>query len=306
MGLQKEVWSTDIQENLYANNAFMPKSTDHSEWVNYKTVHIPQAGANMAVVKNRQILPAQITERTDTELTYNLNEYTADPILIRNIDELQLSYSKRMSVLGQYTDVLGDTVANNTLYAWAPSGASRITRTTGTATGNALAPGATGTRNALTLLDISKAKAKLDAENVPQEGRVMIIPADMYNSDLLAIPNIIQYYQNGTAVLPSGVVARLFGFDIMVRSSVLVYDNQATPVVKTIGDNGVPVAPATTDNLAILYYHPKFVAKALGSIEVFYDEDKPEFYGSLFSALVMHGATKMRTSQVGVGAIVQA
>lgn len=306
MALQREVWSTDIQENLFANNAFMMRAMDHSQWVNYKTVHIPQAGANMAVVKNRQILPAAITERTDTELTYNLNEYTAEPIVIRNIDELQLSYSKRMDVLGQYTDVLGDTVANNTLYTWAPSGTTRIIRTSGTATGNALAPGATGTRNALTLLDIQKAKAKLDAENVPQEGRVMIIPSDMYNADLLAIPNIVQYFQNGSAaVLPTGVVAKLFGFDIIVRSSVLVYDNSSTPVIKTIGDNGIPTSPATTDELAVLFYHPNFVAKALGGIDIFYDEGKPEYYGSLFSALVMHGATKMRTSQIGVGAIIQ-
>ncbi len=306
MALQREVWATDIQENLYANNAFMVKATDHSAWVNYKTVHVPQAGANMAVVKNRSVLPAQITERTDTELTYNLNEYTADPILIRNIDELQLSYSKRMSVLSQYNDVLGDTIANNTLYAWAPSGASRLIRTTGTATAGVLAPGATGNRNALTLADIAAAKAKLDAENVPADGRVMIIPADIYNTNLLAIPNIIQYFQNGTAVLPNGNVPKLFGFEIIVRSSVLVYDNSATPVIKTIGDNGVPTTTATSDNLAILFYHPKFVAKAMGGIEVFYDEDKPEFFGSLFSALVMHGATKMRTSQIGVGAIVQA
>lgn len=305
MALQREVWSTDIQENLYANNDFMSMSVDHSAWVEYKTVHVPQVGAAMAVVKNRQLLPAAITERTDSELTYNLNEYTADPIILRNIDELQLNYGKRASILNQYTAVISDSVANNTLYAWAPTGTTNIIRTSGTATGNALAPFATGTRNALTLADIAKAKAMLDRQNVPASGRVMEIPADMYNADLLAIPNIIQYYQNGTAVLPNGVVARLFGFDIMVRSSVVVYDNQATPVLKAIGDNGIPTTPAVTDNLGVVFWHKSFVAKALGAIDIFYEENKPEFYGSLFSALVMHGASKLRTSQIGVGAIVQ-
>lgn len=306
MALQVEVWSTDIAENLYNNNEFLTRSTDHSEWVNYKTVHLPQAGANMAVKKDRQILPAQITERTDTELTYNLGEYTAEPILIRNIDEIQLSYPKRQSVLGQYQMVLSDTVANQSLYSWAPSLLASMVKTTGTADGLALAPSATGTRNAITLKDIQGAKAILDKQNVPQSGRVLIIPSDMYNAQLLSIPNIIQYYQNGTAVLPTGVVAKLFGFDIYVRASVLVYDNSGTPVIKTIGDNGVPSSPAATDMLAALAYHPMFVAKALGDIKVFYDENKPEYYGSIFSALVMHGASKIRTSQIGVVAIVQA
>ena len=298
MALQKEIWATDIAENLYQNNAFMMRAEDDSMWIDYKTVHLPQSGANMGVVKDRQILPAQISERNDTELTYNMAEYSADPIVIRDIDELQLSYPKRESILKQYRLTLGDTVANQTLYAWAPSLLTNIVKTTGTAVNTALAPSATGNRNAITLLDIQKAKAILDAQNVPQEGRVLIIPSDMYNNQLLSIPNVLQYHQNGQA--------KLFGFDVYVRATVVVYDNSATPVIKTIGNNGVPTSPAATDMLGAIAYHPMFVRKALGEIDIFYDENKPEYYGSLFSALVMHGASRSRTSQIGVAAIVQA
>lgn len=305
MPLQKEIWATDIADNLYQNNAFMMRAEDDSMWIDYKTVHLPQAGANMGVAKDRQLLPAQISERTDTELTYSMAEYSADPIVIRNIDELQLSYPKRESVLKQYRMTLGDTVANQTLYTWAPSLLTNMVRTSGTAVNTALAPSATGNRNAITLLDIQRAKAILDAQNVPQEGRALIMPSDIYNSQLLSIANVVQYFQNGQAVLANGIQNKLFGFDIYVRATVVVYDNSGTPVIKTIGSNGVPTSPATTDNLGAIAYHPMFVRKALGEVEIFYDEGKPEYYGSLFSALVMHGASRSRTSQIGVVAIIQ-
>ena len=73
MALQQEIWIKDIQENFYQNNEFLQKATDHSMWVNFKTVHIPQAGSAGTVEQNRSLLPAAITSRTDSELTYNLN-----------------------------------------------------------------------------------------------------------------------------------------------------------------------------------------------------------------------------------------
>lgn len=306
MALQKEIWIADIQENLFANNEFINRATDHSMWISNKTVHIPQAGANPTVVKNRSVLPASIAQRTDTDLTYDMAEYTTNPILLTNIEELQINYAKRQSVLSQHISTLGDTIANQTLYAWAPSGAGTFRKTTGAAVSSALAPSATGTRLAITLADIAAAKGALDSQNIPQTGRVLIMPSDIYNGQLLAISDFYQAQSYGTSALPSGVVGRIFGFDIILRPSVVVYDNSATPVIKTVGATGVPSAPATTDDMACLAYHPNYVAKAMGSTDVFYDEDKPEYYGSIFSALQMHGAAKLRTDQKGIYAIVQA
>ena len=306
MALQQEIWSQDIQENLFAGNPFMNSATDHSQWVNFKTVHVPQAGTNPVVTKNRSVLPAVIVQRTDSELTYSLNEFSSEPILITNIEELQISYNKRASILSTTIKQLGDAVANNSLYAWAPSGATRQVRTTGVADGLALAPSATGTRKAITLPDIASARGILDKDNVPMDGRILVMPADEYNSHFLAISNVQSAYAYGSPVLPSGVVNRVFGFSIMIRPSVLVYDNTGTPLIKAINDQGAPSAPAATDNMASLAFHPAFVAHALGSITSFADENKPEYYGSIFSSLVMHGASKLRTSQLGVVAIIQA
>lgn len=306
MALLQEVWSQEIQENLYMGNEFMKVATDHSMWVKFKTVHVPQAGATSTVEQNRSVFPAAIGSRTDTELTYSLNQYTADPILIQNLEELQISYDKRKSVLMNMMSQLQFVVATQTLYAWAPSGASRIVQTSGsTSTLNLPHSTATGSRKMTTISDVTKLKAILDADNIPQNGRILLVPQYMYNVDLLNISGIVQAYQFGTAIAQSGVVARLMGFDIMIRSEVLVYDNTATPVIKAITGAGALTSPATTDQGAAIAFHPNYVCHALGTITPYYNENKAEYYGSLFSAEVMHGASKLRTDQKGIVALVQ-
>jgi len=304
--LQTEVWAKDIQENLYMGNEFMKMATDHSDWVNHKTVHIPQAGSGPGVERNRAIFPAAIGQRTDTELTYSLNQYTTDPILIQNLEELQISYNKRKSVLFNMWQALSFVVSTQSLYAWAPSGASRFVRTSGsTSTLNLPHSTATGSRKMVTIQDITKLKAILDADNIPQSGRILLVPQYMYNIDILNIAGVVQAYQFGSAVAPNGVVARLMGFDIMIRSEVLVYDNTATPVIKAINGDGTLTSAATSDNGAILAFHPDYVCHALGSITPFYNENDPVYFGSILSAEVMHGASKLRSDQKGVAALIQ-
>lgn len=307
MALNQEQWLSDIQENLFKNNAIINRAVNHDGFVNYKTVHVPQAGAVPTVTKNIGAFPATITQRTDSELTYSLDTYYVEPIHIEKGQETAfLSYDKRMSVLFNNITWLEEVLTNNALYKWAPSGSTRIVRTTGANSSAALAPSATGTRKALTLADILSAKEVLDAENVPQEGRILLLPSSMYNGQLLAIQDVYQLQSYGISALPTGVVNRIHGFDIMIRSTAVVYDNTGTPVIKAVGDTGVPSAPAATDNLGALAYHPSFVAKAMGGTQVMINEDVAEYYGSIISALQLFGASKLRTSQTGVVSIVQA
>src|ERR1035437_964958 len=195
MALQKEIWIADIQENLYQGNEFITKSIDDSEYIAFKLVHLPQSGAGSLISINRSSLPATIIPRVDADMTYQVNEFSVDPTLITNIDILQVSYDKRMSVLRDNLLNLQDAVGSTTLYSWAPSAtASRIVQTTGASMSNVLAPSATGSRKAITLADIGKARSILDNDNVPQTGRVLVIPADMYNAQLLAIDDVIIAY----------------------------------------------------------------------------------------------------------------
>lgn len=295
MALQTEVWIRDIQEQLFANNEFLNYAVNHSEYVNNKTVHVPIAGSPPSVEVDRSSLPAAISQRTDTELTYNLAEFTTNPMLITNLEEIQTSYNKRQSVLGHHISAMADLIAQNTLVDWAAP-AANVVVTTGAAS-SVLAPSATGTRKAITLADLRSAAAKLDKQNVPKNDRYAIMDSELYYQ-LLSDSTVLSSETMGSANLPSGVVRQLFGFNILTRSNTPIYDN--TNNVKAVGAAG-----AITDNLSVICYQAGFVAKAMGATKVFADEDKPEYYGSVFSALQMHKGSKLRTNGTGTVAIVQ-
>lgn len=306
MALQTEIWVPFIQENLFPDNQFLESATDHSGFIKYLTVHLPQAGSNPAIFKDNVTLPLAINQRTDTDFTYNLHNYKAEVRLITDLEELQISYDKRSSIMKNYFTTMATAMANNALYSWANAGASRIIKTTGAATSNSLAPSATGTRLALTLADIAGLKAILDKDNVPQGGRKLLIPSDIYNYQLLAINNIQQYYAYNITTLQTGKVGSIFGFDVYVRPSVVVYDNSATPVIKPINDDGTVTTPATTDDMAVIAWHPEFVSKAQGGIKVFANQGRAEYFGDIFSAEVNFGSSPLRSNSIGVATLVQA
>jgi hypothetical protein len=307
MALIKEIWVSDVQEALNRNADFLPYSVDHSAYIAFGTVHVPQSGSNPTVVKNPATFPLSINERTDTDRTYSLNQFALEPVLITNLDELQISYDKRQSVLGQQITTLTQRIGDEVAISWSATGAANIVSTTGSAVATSLAPGATGTRKAVTLADIASLASKLDKDNVPRQNRKLLMSTDMF-WELFAISDVIRASYNGFQsqpnVLANGIVAMLYGFEIMMRPVVSVYANTTT-VPKAFG-----AATATTDNLACIAFHSTTVARALGSMTPLYDSGsngngKPEYLGSIFNMEIMLGSAILRADMKGVAALVQ-
>lgn len=306
-GIQTEVWASDIQENLFANALFLKASKDHSDYVHYKSVHLPQAGAGTGVVVNRSSFPATASERTDTILTYSLDSYSTDPTVIRNVDQAQISYDKRMSVMGDHIGVLSERLGDQGAVNWAPTTAGRLMVTSGADVTTALAPGATGTRKAITIDDIAKLGRIMDADLMPQNGRKLLLQSDIF-WQLFAISDILRASYNGFQgqpnVLANGVVARLLGFDIMVRSKVNVFATGAN-APKAVG-----ASSATTDVLGSLAWHEAAVARAEGAIQVYSQsgdngQGDPAHYGVILSSEVLFGSSKLRTDSKGIINLVQ-
>lgn len=301
MAIQTEVWESDIKEVLFAGfNDFLRMSVNHDAFVEDKTVHVPQAGSMPAVAKNRSVVPATISERTDTDLSYDLDEYTTDPILLKNIDRIQVSYDRRASYLNHHMNLLKDRMAAEGIYQWASDTASQQVRTSGAAGTDALPPSGTGNRLALVTKDINNLAKIMDEQNVPDDGRRMLmLPAAMYHQ-IFDVNDLIRNDIIQERTLAKGAITKILGFNILKRSSTLVYDNAATPARKAVGAAG-----AATDNFGAIAWHPDFVASALGTIKVFDDSNKPEYYGDVMSALVMARSAKLRADQVGIATLVQ-
>jgi hypothetical protein len=297
--VQVEIWAKYIMGAIFKNNEFLNYAFNADDYVMQgKVVHIPQAGAPAAVQKNRSSLPATVTKRTDTDVTYPLDEFTTDPRLIPHADKAELSYDKMNSVMADDMDALRQVVADNMLISWAP--AANFVRTTGDEV-DATVSGASGTRKKFKSKDLLAAQTFLNKQDIPANDRYALLPATMY-ADLIEDLSEGAYRDFSRAMDPEkGVVGMLYGFKVMMRSSVLVYTNAATPVVKAYGAEA-----AATDNEAALCWQVNALERAKGEVVVFDQANSPQYYGDLMSFLMRMGGRVRRSDEKGVVAIVQA
>lgn len=297
MAIQREIWMNAIVEGLVADNSFLSKAFNADEFVNQgRTVHIPNAGAASGVVKNRNSFPAEVKQRTDVDLTFNLDEYTTDPIRIPHADTVELSYNKRESVIRTDRAKLHEEVSEGVLHSWLPAVGNTI-RTSGAAVG-AHVPDATGDRKLLTKADVRRVMNAFNKKNVPQEGRYLMLDAEMYGQLLDSLTqNEAQAFHSAVDV-KNGIVGKLDSFNIMMRSRVARYTTAG--VEKDWSASG-----AATDVAAALAWHQNSVCRALGEIDVFEDEKSPTFYGDIYSFLLRAGGRPMRNGVEGVVAILQ-
>jgi hypothetical protein len=239
-------------------------------------------------------------QRTDTDVTYVLDEYTTDPILIPDAESYELSYGKRESVLGEYESSLRETVAENMLINWSPTASTGlVVRTSGITTATHLA-GTTGNRKKLTVTDLKNAQLQLNKQNIPMEGRYALMSADMFQQ-LTDDMSATQYRDFSAAYdVKDGVLGRLFGFNIMMRGSVVTYNNDTAPVVNPYG-----ATADVADNDGVLCWQIGAVERALGQINFFERIGDPTYYGDVYSVSVRMGSRIRRSDAKGIVAIVQ-
>ncbi|KJJ86413.1 hypothetical protein M573_126018 [Prevotella intermedia ZT] len=297
MAIQREIWIGSIVEGLFADNSFLSKAYNADEFVNMgKTVHIPNAGAPSKTKKNRTSFPADVNTRADVDLSFNLDEFTTDPIRIPHADTVELSYNKRESVLRQDKATLQESVAKSMIYSWLPEKKYCI-ETTGTAV-DAHSPNAAGKRKALCRADVEKLMTKFNADNIPQEGRYLLLDAYMYDQLLADLTSVQNQAFFASADAQRGILGKLFSFNVMMRSEVAVYGDG---IVKKTED----AAGAATDLAAGLAWHENSVCRALGEVNAFEKEKDPTYYGDIYSFLVRAGGRPMREDVKGLIALVQ-
>lgn len=296
MALNKQIWINTVVENFFPNNSFAVKSVDDSAFVNNKTVHIPNAGAPSGVKINRTQKPASANQRTDYDLTYDIDELTTDPIYIPNVDMVELSYDKRQSVLMNDRTQLQNAAAQNLLYRWFNNG--YIVETTGDVRAAHTSTTATGNRKKITKATVLDISTKFNTDDVPQDNRYILLDAIMYNDLLADLTDKELSAFLASADAQRGVLGNLYGFDIMLRSKVLRLKSDKT--LLKWEDNAV-----ATELAAGLAWQEKCVSRAIGGVKMFDSTDNPLYYGDIYSFLMRSGGAMRRYDKKGVAVIAE-
>jgi hypothetical protein len=305
--LLTQLFYTEVQPKLFPVEDFLSRAVNDDEYVNYDQVNLAHAGSIPNAVIDRVVLPASVSNRTDVATSYNLEEITTDPTRLGYSEELIVNYNKRSSILDQHAESIMATAGDRSLWRWAASASgARVIKSTGKTDGGAAAtrtatgPSQTGTRNQFGKDDLVKIRQMFFADNVIKGNvdlsGVAVLTAQQYG-DLIGLPNVAEAQKYGRATFPSGVVDRILGFDIYVRSNVLVYDNSDALKIQP---TAAGYAAAATDQDAALFFHPKFVRRAVGAIKPFVRLNDPLYYGDIMDMLVRFGAAAVRNDNKGI------
>ena len=301
MALNISIWQTTLVENFYPDNSFSSKSVDDSAYVKAKKVIIPNAGAPSKVRKNRTVKPATVNQRTDNDLEYEIDELTTDPIYIPNIDTVELSYDKRTSIISNDREELQNSAEENILERWGLGVPSKnVLFTTGTTERDAhTSETATGKRKCITKADLLKIMTCMDADNVPKEGRHILLDAYMYADLLENLSESDKWMFQNSADVQRGIVGKLWGLTVMTRSQVLRVKTDKS----LLSWDQEAVAG---EMAAALAWHDKSVSRAMGEVKMFDSSNNPLYYGDIYSFLLRTGGSVRRYDKKGVYLLAEA
>jgi hypothetical protein len=122
-GLQTEVWIAGIKENPIPNNSFVYQSVDLSQYVEHNKLHLAEAGVEPPVHEDYFATansPLPVADIADIANEVVLHTYSTEQTRHRQLQEIELAYDKRSSVIQRHRVSLAKNIGKRAAYAWAP------------------------------------------------------------------------------------------------------------------------------------------------------------------------------------------
>ena len=295
MAIEKELWIQAINENLFSSlDAIKGAATDDSTYLDAKTVHVPDAGSSGTILKNPS-RPLTVAERTDNDLSYDIDEWVMPSRLVPFADNTHLSYDKLQSLVNDIMGGIGSRVQRELLINWYTDTTYSVSTTGSSYTAHA--PDATGNRKGLTFGDLLDAAKVLDNQNYPDSDRYLLVDNTMFYQ-LMDEVGITTYRDAAVMDAQNGTLPKLAGFNI-IHVPHIVYLTTGG-VARAYGATGT-----TTDDAAALAVHKSALSWAVGDIKVFTNADDAIYAGDIVSGAVMAGGKYRKYSKKGVVPIIQ-
>ena len=303
MAVTVEIWQKDIIDNLFKNNDFAKRAFSEDEYViGGKIVHIPTAGAPDKSFKNLDVFPVNAVKRVDDEVLYSLDTYYQKPKFVEKVEQYELSYDKRQSIMGEQQSQLIQDAMEGLLYRWSLTGknmdtAGKYVLTTGVASATDMLAGATGGRLTMNKAAFGTIKKKMDNDNILQAGRVALLTANHYQQFLDSLSDAERVDVYRYADMTNGVIGKYLGFDVLMRSTVQRWRSTAG-VWAPVDEQDLAFVAGVDDSSASIFYQGNAVGRARGQVNVFDSAGRPEYYGDLFSMNMRLGGRQRRAAGI--------
>lgn len=121
--LLTEVWVSELQENPIPDLSFLSASVDKSEYVDNNKIHLQEAGLEPEVHEDYFVgseNPLPIADVKDIPHEVVLKTYSTDQTRHRNLQEVELSYNRRASVIARHKTSLAKNLGKRAAYEWSP------------------------------------------------------------------------------------------------------------------------------------------------------------------------------------------
>lgn len=301
MALNTQNWSSEVHKELFETVDFTRFSKMYNDMQSYSLFTLPSAGSITASTDDyvRPLTPGQ---RVDTLVEIPLVGLLVDPFYVKLDEQWEFAYDKRASITTGMADSLADEAKQRVYHSWLnTSDMDESIKTTGAATAT-LPTGATGTRLRITYDNILDATLKLDEQNIPQSGRVIVIPPSMVK-EIKQLDEFNSSDQISTELLSKGVIGYIDGLQVIKASTNKVLANAvASGDTATVADYGTT---GTTFSYFASVYHPDFVCKVYGETQVRVNENDAIYTSDVISATQRVGGGLVRNDKKGFVAIVQ-
>ena len=284
-GFIPEVWSDEIiaayKKNLVAANLFKKMSMKGKKG---DVMHFPSPARGSAAVKTASSQVTLIAE-SGTEKTVTINQHYEYSRLIEDFAEVQALSSLRRF----YTDDAGYALAtriDTSLIelgrgAQGGSGTAAYNRAYLAGDGSTLYVDGTNIGTALTDAGLRRAIQRLDDQDVPMDGRFLIVPPSTRNTMMGLARFTEQAFVGDGGTIRNGQIGDVYGVKVFVTTN-------------------ADTATTTTTRVALLAHPEAFVLVDQLGVRV-QTQYKQEYLGTLLTADTLYGVGELRdTSAVAL------
>lgn len=266
MGLNKQVWTTQLMGNFYPESSFLRYVKDFSTLVDNDIINMAEAGVDPDVLVNNTTYPIKVVQRVDKPISIELDLFETENTLVRRPEVIEYSYDQLESVIMGHRSQLRAATAAKAAHAFAPQKDSVFTPviiTTGEAT--------FGGRKRLTIADILLLKERFDDANIPFEDRYLVLNPK-HLSDLILFD--VKAFKDITDIT-NGQPKKFAGFNILQTSCTATYNNTTWEKVEFDAEK------ADTDTFCSFAFQKDEVMKADGQVHLYERFDDPEERGTI-------------------------